>query len=113
MIAAIRVRGTVGTEHSVENTMRSMHLYRKNYCTLVNESSEMKGMLTKAKDFITWGIVDSEIEALLRKKSGKKYYRLNSPRKGFGRKGIKHHFSAGGALGDRKEKINDLIRRML
>ena len=47
------------------------------------------------------------------KKSDKKVLRLGPPRKGYGRKGIKKDFSIGGALGDRKEKINDLVRRML
>jgi large subunit ribosomal protein L30 len=41
------------------------------------------------------------------------YFRLNSPKKGYGRKGIKKPFSLGGALGSRLEKINDLIRRMM
>jgi large subunit ribosomal protein L30 len=43
----------------------------------------------------------------------KKVFRLKPPRKGFGRKGIKKTFVQGGALGDRKEKINDLIKRMV
>ena len=43
----------------------------------------------------------------------KTFFRLNPPIKGFGRKGIKKPFSLGGALGYRKEKINDLIKRML
>ena len=48
--------------------------------------------------------------------NGQKYHRtfyLNPPRKGFERKGIKVSFKAGGALGYRGEKINDLIQRML
>ncbi len=115
MIAVIRVRGTVGMEHSIANNLNSLNLYRKNYCTLIEETSDMKGMLAKAKDFITWGVIDDETAKLLKKrqKADKKFFRLNSPRKGFGRKGIKRHFVVGGALGDRKEKINDLIRRML
>ena len=43
----------------------------------------------------------------------KKYFRLNAPRKGFGRKGIKHTFKEGGALGYRGQAINDLIKRMV
>lgn len=43
----------------------------------------------------------------------KNYFRLNSPRKGFERKGIKKPFSIGGALGYRGSKINDLIKRMI
>jgi|SRR3989344_1355707 len=43
----------------------------------------------------------------------KLYFRLKPPLKGFERKGIKVPFSMGGVLGYRKEKINDLILRML
>lgn len=43
----------------------------------------------------------------------KPFFRLLPPRKGFERKGTKKHFSVGGALGYRKEKINELIQRML
>jgi len=41
------------------------------------------------------------------------FFRLKPPVKGFERKGVKVPFSMGGALGYRKEKINDLIIRML
>tara|TARA_Y100000310_G_scaffold275662_1_gene292307 strand:- start:76 stop:546 length:471 start_codon:yes stop_codon:yes gene_type:complete len=41
------------------------------------------------------------------------FFKLTPPAKGFGRKGIKKAFSLGGALGYRKEKINDLIKRMI
>ena len=46
-------------------------------------------------------------------KKYKKYFRLNPPKKGYGRKGIKKNFKEGGAVGYRGEKINDLIRRMV
>ncbi|MFH0954941.1 MAG: 50S ribosomal protein L30 [Candidatus Micrarchaeota archaeon] len=42
----------------------------------------------------------------------KKVFRLNSPRKGFERGGIKKSFSMGGATGYRANAINDLIKRM-
>jgi large subunit ribosomal protein L30 len=75
-------------------------------------------MINKVKDFVTWGEIDAETFEKLKKKSSIKgesilAYRLNPPRKGYGRKGIKIPFSIGGALGDRKQKINDLILRML
>ena len=41
----------------------------------------------------------------------KPLFRLSPPRKGF--EGVKRPFRAGGALGYRKEEINDLIRRMV
>tara|TARA_Y100000310_G_scaffold275670_1_gene292324 strand:+ start:2768 stop:3238 length:471 start_codon:yes stop_codon:yes gene_type:complete len=43
----------------------------------------------------------------------KPFFRLNPPRKGYGVKGTKKQFSLGGALGYRKEKINNLIQNML
>jgi large subunit ribosomal protein L30 len=43
----------------------------------------------------------------------KTFFRLGMPRKGFERKGIKVPFSLGGALGYRKENINDLLKRMI
>ncbi|MBU0761947.1 MAG: 50S ribosomal protein L30 [Candidatus Altiarchaeota archaeon] len=43
----------------------------------------------------------------------KNYFRLNPPKKGFERGGIKYPFSVGGALGYRGEKINDLVGRMV
>lgn len=113
MIAAVRVRGVVGKNTAVKNTLNSIRLYKKNYCVVLNETAEVKGMLEKTRDFITWGEIDDETLKLLQQKSKQKFYRLSSPKKGFGRKGVKYHFSRGGALGNRKEKINDLIRRML
>jgi large subunit ribosomal protein L30 len=43
----------------------------------------------------------------------KPYFKLMPPKKGFERNGIKRAFSMGGALGYRKEKINELIKRMI
>ena len=42
----------------------------------------------------------------------KKVFRLNSPRKGFERGGIKKAFAMGGATGYRANEINKLIERM-
>ena len=50
---------------------------------------------------------------LINNKKYKKYFRLNAPRKGFGRKGVKHTFTRGGALGYRGAAINELIKRMV
>lgn len=43
----------------------------------------------------------------------KNFFKLNPPRKGFGNEGIKQPFSLGGACGYRKDKINELIKRMI
>ena len=43
----------------------------------------------------------------------KKVFRLSPPSKGFERKGIKMPYTVGGVLGDRKDKINDLLLKMI
>ena len=43
----------------------------------------------------------------------KLFFRLSPPKKGFEKYGVKTPFSMGGALGYRKEKIYDLIQRMV
>lgn len=43
----------------------------------------------------------------------KTFFRLNPPLKGFESGGIKKPYSMGGALGYRKNHINELIRRMI
>ncbi|MBI2659667.1 50S ribosomal protein L30 [Candidatus Woesearchaeota archaeon] len=139
-LAAIRVRGIVGMNQRVESTLSMLKLYRKNYCTVISGNPSCVGMLKKVKDYVTWGEINEETFNALVGKRGeefkdretdaagkiryndfitadgkkiKKYFRLNAPRKGFGRKGLKHTFKDGGALGYRGGAINDLIRRML
>jgi len=122
-LAVIRVRGCVRVNKEIEDTLQMLRLYRKNFCALIEKKDV--GMIKKVKDFVTYGEIDKETEDLLIKQRGektkdaegkevlKKFFRLNPPRKGFGRKGIKVSFSKSGALGYRAQKINDLIKRML
>ena len=114
MIAAVRVRGVTGIRQEIKDTLSYLNLHKKNSCVLIKNTPSTAGMLKKAKDFITWGEASKEtIELLKTRDKGKKFFRLNSPKKGFGRKGIKKPFTMNGALGDRGEKINDLIKRMV
>ncbi len=139
-LAVVQVRGTIRAPMVIVDTLKSLHLHRQNYCTVVEDNAHYKGMLAKGKDYITWGeIDDATYKALIEKrgeeykgrstdskkkveyskslkegqKTLKKYFRLNPPRKGYGRKGLKHTFTDGGAFGYRGAKINDLIQRML
>jgi len=43
----------------------------------------------------------------------KLFFRLSPPRKGLEKKGVKADYSLGGALGYRKDQINDLLMRMI
>ena len=72
------------------------------------------GMIKKVQHFVTFGPVSEETIAIVEKhkKASRKFAQLQPPLKGFERKGIKHSYNVGGALGDRGDNINDLIKRM-
>lgn len=115
-LAIIRIRGVTGIRHDIKNTLNMLNLHRKNHCAVVLKTDAYLGMFAKVKDFTTYGIIDDDTYKLLvekRGKEGEKFFRLHPPRKGYGRKGIKTPFVVGGSLGNRKEKINDLIKRMI
>ena len=118
-----------------------LRLYNTNYCVILDNTPTAMGMIKFAKDYITWGEADDAVIQELFEKRGalytgpltdskkkikydnkyvefksKKYarfFRLNPPRGGYGRKGIKKTFADGGALGIRGAKINDLVRKMV
>lgn len=140
VLAAVAVRGVVKAPQDIRDTLSMLHLRRQNYGVVLKNTPAVVGMLVKVKDYIAWGeLDDATLQELIAKRGMKyrgrlhdaggkyhyakilavgdakykKYFRLNPPRKGFGRKGIKVQFAAGGALGYRGDKINDLIRRML
>ncbi len=138
-VAVVLIRGFAKIPYFIEETLDRLHLHRKNVCVIIDNTPAMQGMLLKVKDYIAWGEISEEtLLQLVTKRGivnsthlmdskkkyaystfdyqGKKYlpyFHLNPPRKGFGRKGIKVAFAAGGALGYRGEKMNDLIVRML
>lgn len=114
-VAIVRVRGDVRIRHDVRKTFETLSLNQKNHCAIVEDTPITRGMIQVVSPFVTWGPVDEKALAALKKRGGdnEKVFRLNPPRKGYGRKGIKIAFSRGGALGDRKEKINDLLLRMV
>lgn len=120
-LAVILIRGRIGFKQEIKDTLDMLRLYNKHNCVIIPENKVNLGMLQKVKDAVTWGTIDAETEKELLDKRGKKdsegnvkkTLTLNPPRGGFERKGIKTPFGLGGALGNRKEKINDLIKKML
>jgi len=142
MWAVIRVKGLVKVDRKIKHTLAMLRLNRKMHCILLQENPVNKGMLTKVKDKVTWGEIDDDILKLMIKKRGRKpgnirleqkeaddafdkiksgvkakdleikpVFRLSPPSKGF-KKSIKQHYPKG-ELGYRKEKINDLLKRMI
>jgi large subunit ribosomal protein L30 len=126
-IAIVRVRGMIGLNPDIKLTLEMLNLHNKNWCSFVKDNDANRGMVKKAKDYITYGEVTEEVMKELidkraepseegftyNKKTYKRFIRLSPPKKGYGRKGIKIPFNKGGALGNRGEKINDLLTRMM
>jgi len=48
-----------------------LRLHRKNHLVLIDDRPSYRGMLQKAKDYITWGEVNAETIAKLLKKRGR------------------------------------------
>ncbi|MFH1409851.1 MAG: uL30 family ribosomal protein [Nanoarchaeota archaeon] len=113
-LAVIRIHGQTGLRHQVKDTLQMLKLFKKYTCRIIEDNPQMRGMVFRVKDQVTWGELNAEMEAELMKKAGdNKVVHLHPPIGGFERKGTKKPFNLGGALGNRKEKINDLLKRMI
>lgn len=120
MIAVIRIKGQVGLRKEIVETLNRLRLRRKYVCIVLEKpTKEQLGMIKKVKDFIAYGEINEDTYKELKEKRGRKnaegklksFFRLHPPRKGIE---SKKHFGVGkGVLGNNKDKINDLIRRML
>lgn len=138
MLIAIRLRSTAKAREQIEVTLNLLRLNKIHNAIVVNETPSMTGMLRKAKDYIAYGnISDDMLKKLILKrgrmegnkrldakeaavafekiKKGeftiKPVFCLTPPSGGF-KKSIKQHYPRG-ELGNRKEKINELIERMI
>ncbi len=119
-IAVIRIAGIVGKSSEVNHTLDMLHLKQKFACTVVENTPPTLGMIKKLEPFVTYGEITEETHKELIAKRGEKtkeglkpFFRLHPPIKGFERKGTKQHYSVGGVYGNRGEKINDLLKRMI
>lgn len=57
----VRARSNVKVEHSIRETMDYLNLTRVNHAVIIPENAQYKGMLQKAKDYITWGNADADL----------------------------------------------------
>jgi large subunit ribosomal protein L30 len=60
-LAAVRVRGGVRVRGDIKDTLGMLRLHRPNHCVVLPVRDTTVGMLRKAKDYITWGEVESEV----------------------------------------------------
>ena len=138
MICVIRIHGMVGLNKEINETLNRLRLQRKYSCIVLNPTKEQLGMIKKSRDVVAFGEINKETFEKLIKKRGqilnkskkidakkiveklekgaryeelnlKPFFRLHPPRKGIK---SKVHFPKG-VLGDNREKINELIKRML
>ena len=117
-IAVIRIHGQVGLNKKIKETLHRLRIRRKYSCVVLEPTKENLGMIKKVQDFVAFGEIDEETYKELIEKRGKKidgklkpFFRLHPPRKGIDAK--KHFGVKKGVLGNNKDKINDLIKRML
>lgn len=67
----IRARSDRGVTVKIRDTMAMLNLTRVNHATILPNAPSYIGMLNKAKDYITWGEVDSALIANLLKERGR------------------------------------------
>jgi len=68
--AVVKLRSSMNVKSDIRDTMDMLKLSRVNHCVLIQDTPENKGMLRKAKDYITWGEVDVEVvEKLLKERA--------------------------------------------
>jgi len=117
MICIIRIKGQVGITKETTDTLYRLRLRKKYACVLLEPTKVNLGMINRVKDFVAFGEISEEMKKELIQKRGKKdvdgklkpFFRLHPPRKGIK---SKVHYPKG-VLGNNKEKINELVKRML
>lgn len=141
-IAAVLVRGLIGTDKGIREALKRLNLSRKNHLVLLEDNPSNKGMLHKAESYITFGPISDETAKELVEKRGeelkelqprkpsqkikvnqnfreyfgkkvKPVFRMQPPKGGFERAGIKKPYVDGGALGYRAKGMDELIKKML
>ena len=133
MIIAIRISGQPGVPEKIKEALDRIRLRRKYSAVLLKPTQENIKLLRRLRDYLAYGTINKEtlselikaraipkqsdpekiVEAIEKgqKTKIKPFFRLHPPRKGID---AKLHFPIKkGVLGDNKEKINDLVRRML
>ena len=70
-LAVVQVRGIIGMNKKLKDTLRFLKLVRKNSCVVVDDNRNYLGMLVRVRDYITWGEVDVDTYKKLLEKRGR------------------------------------------
>ena len=57
----VRARSNVNVERSIRETMSHLNLTKVNHAIIIPNNEQYRGMLQKAKDYITWGEATEEL----------------------------------------------------
>ncbi|MFW9810898.1 MAG: 50S ribosomal protein L30 [Candidatus Thorarchaeota archaeon] len=71
VVLAIRVRGQVRVKPQIADTLDKLLLGRLHQARLIKVTPSMQGMITKAKDYITWGEPTEDLVFKLLTKRGR------------------------------------------
>jgi large subunit ribosomal protein L30 len=142
MYAVIRIRGTVNISPDAKKALELLNLGRINNLSIWQETEQTKNAIKTVQDYVTFGKINEEalkklveikslplkkgqkveakkvLEELKKGKTAKQagiknLFKLAPPKGGYERKGIKVPYKLGGALGDRKEQMSELVLRMV
>ena len=70
-LVVVRVRGLAGVNPRIKDALKSLKLYRKNYCVIVPSTPSYNGAIAKIKDFTTFGEIDKTTCTKLLQKRGR------------------------------------------
>lgn len=151
MLAVVRIRGTMNTRDSIDETLQLLRLDKTNKCVVLPDTPAFRGMLAKVRDKTAYGTItfevfkqllakrgrlegDRRLDATTVKETGydsidalakaifegkakmadvpklKPVFRLTPPVHGM--KSVKQHWPKG-ELGNRAEKMDELIKSMM
>ena len=115
--AIIRIKGQVGLDSDVKETLYRLKIRKKYACVVLDKISPIEaGMIKKIRNCIAYGEISDEVYKKLVETRGKKdsegklkpFFRLHPPRGGVK---TKLHYPQG-ILGENKE-MNKLVEKML
>ncbi len=125
-LIVIRITGQIDLPSKIKETLFRMRVRRKYAAVLMEDNELNRKLLNKARNFVAYGTISPEMLKELIKKRGlpidkskpltpenmKPFFRLHPPVGGID---AKKHFgvTSKAVLGDHKEKIDELVRRML
>ncbi len=64
-LIAVRIRGRVHVDRNAKETLHTLGLRRVNNAVFIDDRPSNLGMLQAAKDYVTWGHVDSDDVSLI------------------------------------------------